>query len=82
MTGTGGTQDEPIEAQHSYTDDDQVAGILAQQEADLAGHDESEILHALRERFAHGGHRITETALEEHARRIAGLEPNDFSREE
>lgn len=80
MTGNGETQDQPVEAQHSQTDDDKVAGILVQQEADLAGHDASEILDALRERFADGGFRMSEAALEEHARRIAGLEPNDFSR--
>lgn len=80
MADAEDTQDEPIEARHSYTDDDQVAGILVQQEADLAGHDEAEVLHALRERFAQSGHRQSEATLQEHARRIAGLKPNDFSR--
>jgi len=77
---TGDTQDEPIQAQHSHTDADQVAGILLQQEADLAGQDEAKILDALRERFADGGHQVDDTVLQEHARRIAGLEPNDFSK--
>ena len=78
---TGDTQDEPIQAQHSTTEDDKVAGILLQQEADLAGHDEAQVLVALRQRFADGGHEVSEEALREHARRIAGLESNDFSKE-
>ncbi|TFC54734.1 MULTISPECIES: hypothetical protein [unclassified Cryobacterium] len=77
----GDTQDEPIQAQHSTTEDDKVAGILLQQEADLAGHDEAQVLVALRQRFADGGHQVTDEALQEYARRIAGLEPNAFSKE-
>lgn len=81
MTERGGTQDEPIQDQHAQPDDAKVAGILVQEEADLAGHDESEVLHALRQRFAASGLQLSETALQGHARRIAGLGPNDFSRE-
>jgi len=76
---TGDTQDEPIQAQHSTTEDDKVAGILLQQEADLAGHDEAQVLAALRQRFADGGHEVSDEVVAEHARRIAGLEPNSFS---
>lgn len=75
----GDTQDEPIQDQHSFTGDDMVAGILQQQEADLAGHDEAQILAALRERFADGGHELPDDQLRDHARRIAGLAPNKFS---
>ncbi|TFC04103.1 hypothetical protein E3O42_05765 [Cryobacterium adonitolivorans] len=76
---TGDTQDEPIQAQHDTTEDDKVAGILLQQEADLAGHDEAQVLVALRQRFADGGHQMSDADLQDHARRIADLEPNDFS---
>ncbi|WEO77316.1 hypothetical protein BJQ94_18510 [Cryobacterium sp. SO2] len=76
---TGETQNEPIQSQHSATDADMVAGILSQQEADLAGHDEAQVLGALRERFADGGHEVDDATLQEHARRIAGLDPNSFS---
>jgi len=75
----GDTQDEPIQAQHSTTESDKVAGILLQQEADLAGHDEAQVLAALRQRFADGGHEVSDEVVAEHARRIAGLEPNSFS---
>ncbi|TFB54239.1 hypothetical protein E3T34_01200 [Cryobacterium sp. TMT1-62] len=78
MNGDG-TQSEPIQDQHSKSDEDKVAGILAQEEADLAGHSEPQVLDALRERFADAGHTVSEEALHEHARRIAGLDPNDFS---
>ena len=40
----GDTQDEPIQDQHDTTESDKVAGILLQQEADLAGHDEAQVL--------------------------------------
>ena len=76
----GDTQDEPIQAQHDTTENDKVAGILVQQEADLAGHDEAQVLEALRQRFTEGGHAIDDEALAEHARRIAGLGTNDFSK--
>ena len=79
MTGSNDTQDEPIQAQHSQPDDAKVAGILVQEEADLAGHDESQILDALRQRFADSGLSISEDAIQGHARRIAGLDPNKFS---
>lgn len=75
----GDTQDEPIQAQHDTTESDKVAGILRQQEADLAGHDEAQVLAALRQRFADGGHEVADDVVAEHARRIAGLEPNSFS---
>ena len=78
MNGDG-TQSEPIQDQHSQSNEDKVAGILAQEEADLAGHSEPQVLDALRERFADAGHTVSEEALHEHARRIAGLDPNDFS---
>ncbi|TFD35676.1 hypothetical protein E3T40_08005 [Cryobacterium sp. TMT1-19] len=79
MNGNGSTQNEPIEAQHSQSDDDKVGGILAQEEADLAGHSKPQVLDALRERFANIGYTMSEAALQDHARRIAGLDPNDFS---
>ena len=75
-----GTQNEPIQDQHSQSDEAKVAGILAQEEADLAGHSEVQVLDALRERFANAGHTMGEEALQDHARRIAGLDPNAFSR--
>ena len=78
MTDSG-TQNEPVQDQHSQSDEAKVAGILAQEEADLAGHSESQVLVALRERFADAGHTVSEEALQDHARRIAGLDPNDFS---
>lgn len=81
MAGSGDTQDEPIQEQHYQPDDAKVAGILAQQEADLAGHDEAQVLDALRQRFADAGQHVSADTLREHARRIAGLELNDFSRE-
>jgi len=79
VTFNGDTQDEPIQDQHPRTEDDQLAGILIQEEADLAGHDEAQVLAALRQRLADGGHSIPEDELLEHARRIAGLDPNAFS---
>ena len=80
MTRNGDTQDEPIQDQHFQPDADKVAGILVQEEADLAGHDEAQILDALRQRFADAHLSISEDALRGHAARIAGLEPNDFSK--
>ena len=79
MTRNGDTQDQPIQDQHSQPDDAKVAGILLQEEADLAGHDEAQVLDALRQRFADAGLRQSDDALRGHARRIAGLEPNTFS---
>lgn len=73
------TQDEPIQAQNSATENDKVAGILLQHEADLAGHDEAQVLTALRQRFADGGHEVADDVVAGHARRIAGMEPNGFS---
>ncbi|TFC93540.1 hypothetical protein E3T28_03035 [Cryobacterium sinapicolor] len=78
MNGDG-TQNEPIQDQHSQSDEDKVAGILAQVEADLAGHSEPQVLEALRERFADAGHTVSDEALQDHARRIVGLDPNAFS---
>ena len=80
MTDDSGTQDEPIQDQHSQPDEAKVAGILAQQEADLAGHDEAHVLSALRQRFTDVGMHIGEDTLQGHAHRIAGLEPNKFSK--
>ena len=74
-----GTQSEPVQDQHSQSDEAKVAGIFAQEEADLAGHSEAQVLDVLRERFADAGHTVSEETLQDHARRIAGLDPNDFS---
>lgn len=79
MTRNGDTQDEPIQDQHFQPDADKVAGILVQEEADLAGHDEAQIADALRQRFADAGQSISDDDLREHAHRIAGLDPNKFS---
>ena len=81
MTEDSGTQDVPIQDQHSQPDDAKVAGILAQQEADLAGHDEALVLSALRQRFTDVGLHISEDTLQDHAHRIASLEPNKFSKQ-
>lgn len=70
-----------MEAQHEQPDDAKVAGVLVQEEADLAGHNEAEVLAALRQRFADTGLHLSDTALQGHARRIAGLTPNDYSQE-
>ncbi|TFD57114.1 hypothetical protein E3T39_13835 [Cryobacterium suzukii] len=80
MTDDRGTHKEPIQDQHSQPDDAKAAGILMQQEADLAGHDEAQILNALRQRFEDSGLHINEDTLHAHAHRIAGLKPNDFSK--
>jgi hypothetical protein len=80
MTRNGDTQDEPIQDQHFQPDADKVAGILVQQEADLAGHDEAQVLDALRQRFADAGLQLDDDALRGHAARIAGLDPNEFSK--
>ncbi|MGY4858718.1 hypothetical protein [Cryobacterium sp. AP23] len=80
MTRNGDTQDEPIQEQHFQPDDAKVAGILVQEEADLAGHDEAQILDALRQRFADAGLTLDEDTLRGHAGRIAGLDPNTFSK--
>jgi hypothetical protein len=81
MTRNGDTQDEPIQDQHFQPDADKVAGILVQEEADLAGHDEAQIVDALRQRFAQAGQSISDDDLQGHAHRIAGLDPNKFSAE-
>ena len=81
MTDDSGTQDEAVQDQHSQPDDAKVAGILVQQEADLAGHDEAQVLDALRQRFAEIGLRISEDTLQDHAHRIASVTPNEFSKE-
>jgi hypothetical protein len=78
---TNDNEDGPVQDQHFQPEDAKVAGILVQQEADLAGHDEVQVLHALRERFADIGLQISDDALQDHARRIASLKPNDFSKE-
>lgn len=79
MTRNGDTQDEPIQDQHAQPDDAKVAGILIQEEADLAGHDEAQVLDALRQRFAEVGVQIGDDDLRGHATRIAGLDENKFS---
>jgi hypothetical protein len=81
MAHNGDTQDEPIQDQHPQPDDAKVAGILAQQEGDLAGHDEAQILDALRQRFSQSGLDIDEDSLQGHARRIAKITPNSYSEE-
>ncbi|TFB69133.1 hypothetical protein [Cryobacterium sp. Hz9] len=80
MTDDSSTQDEPIQDQHTQPDDAKVAGILVQQEADLAGHDEAHVLSALRQRFTDVGIHVSEDTLQDHAQRIASLEPNRFSK--
>ena len=80
MTNENGTQDEPVQDQHSQPDDAKAAGILMQQEADLAGNDEALVLNALRQRFTDSGIHIDEDTLQAHAHRIASLKPNDFSK--
>ncbi|TFD28027.1 hypothetical protein [Cryobacterium lyxosi] len=80
MTDDSGTQDEPVQDQHFQPDDAKAAGILMQQEADLAGHDEEHVLTALRQRFTDIGVHIDEDTLLAHAHRIASLRPNDFSK--
>jgi hypothetical protein len=81
MAHNGDTQDGPIQDQHPQPDDAKVAGILAQQEGDLAGHDEAQILDALRQRFSQSGLEIDEDALQGHARRIAKIDSNSYSEE-
>ena len=73
------TLDTPVEDQHPQPLDDKVAGILIQEEADLAGHDEAEILEALRQRFSDAGIAISEDELLEQSTRIAAAEPGSFS---
>ncbi|TFD86929.1 MULTISPECIES: hypothetical protein [Cryobacterium] len=80
MTHENETQDEPVQDQHSQPDDAKAAGILMQQEADLAGHDEALVLNALHQRFTDSGLHIDEDTLHAHAHRIASLTPNDFSK--
>jgi hypothetical protein len=72
-------QTEPIEDQHEQPLDDKVRGIIVQEEADLAGHDETEVLTALRQRFNDAGIAVPEDELIEQARRIAGAEQGRFS---
>jgi hypothetical protein len=79
MAHNDDTQDAPIQDQHPQPDDAKVAGILAQQEGDLAGHDEAQILDALRQRFSQSGLEIDEESLQGHARRIAKIDANGYS---
>jgi hypothetical protein len=81
MSNDNGIQDGPVQEQHLQPEDAKVAGILVQQEADLAGHDEALVLYALRQRFDDVGLHISDDTLRNHAHRIAGLKPNDFSKE-
>lgn len=69
----------PVQDQHPQPLDDKVAGILIQEEADLAGHDEAEILDALRQRFADAGIAISEDDLLEQAARIARSDTDGYS---
>ena len=69
----------PVQDQHPQPIDDKIAGILIQEEADLAGHDEAEVLDALRQRFADAGIAISEDDLLEHAARIARSDADGFS---
>ena len=80
MTDDSGTQDQPIQNQHSQPDNAKAAGILVQEESDLAGHDEAHVLSALRQRFTDIGMHISEDTLQGHAHRIASLKPNNFSK--
>ena len=80
MTDDNGTQNDPIQDQHTQSDHAKVAGILVQQEADLAGHDRALVLSALRQRFTDVGIHLSEDTLQDHAQRIASLEPNRFSK--
>ena len=73
------TQDAPVEDQHPQPIEAKVAGILLQEEADLAGHDQAEILEALRQRFSDAGIAITEDELLEQSTRIAAAEGGSFS---
>jgi len=72
-------QTEPIEDQHEPTEDDKVRGILEQEEADLAGHDETVVLAALRQRFNDAGIAVPEDTLLDESRRISQAEPTRFS---
>ncbi|GGE84080.1 hypothetical protein [Mycetocola zhadangensis] len=69
----------PVQDQHPQPLDDKVAGILVQEEADLAGHDEAEVLDALRQRFADAGIAISEDDLLDQARRIAASDNDGYS---
>lgn len=73
------TMDTPVEDQHPQPLEDKVAGILLQEEADLAGHEEAEILEALRQRFADAGIAISEDELLEQSTRIAASDGGAFS---
>ncbi|MCP2030253.1 hypothetical protein L1277_000317 [Okibacterium sp. HSC-33S16] len=69
----------PVQDQHPQPLDEKVAGILIQEEADLAGHEETEIIEALRQRFADAGIAISEDDLLEQAKRIAGSDADGYS---
>lgn len=69
----------PVQDQHPQPIDKKIAGILIQEEADLAGHDEAEVLEALRERFSDAGIAIAEDDLLESAARIARSDLHGFS---
>jgi hypothetical protein len=69
----------PVQDQHPQPLDEKVAGILIQEEADLAGHDEAEVIEALRQRFADAGIAISEDDLLEQATRIAGSDVDGYS---
>ena len=73
------TMDTPVEDQHPQPLDDKVAGILLQEEADLAGHDQAEVLEALRQRFSDAGIAISEDELLEQSTRIAASDGGSFS---
>lgn len=69
----------PVQDQHPQPLDDKVAGILIQEEADLAGHDEAEVIDALRQRFADAGIAISEDDLLEQSARIAASDADGFA---
>ncbi|MBG6239252.1 hypothetical protein IWX78_002231 [Mycetocola sp. CAN_C7] len=73
------TQNAPVEDQHPQPIEDKVAGILVQEEADLGGHDQAEILDALRQRFVDAGIAISEDELIEQSTRIAAADGGGFS---
>jgi hypothetical protein len=73
------TQDSPIQDQHPQPLEDKVAGILVQEEADLAGHDQPEVLEALRQRFADAGIAISEDELIEQSTRISASDGGNYS---
>lgn len=50
-----GTQNEPKQDMHSASDEDKIAGIVAQTRADVGDKDQSRIADVLRQRFSETG---------------------------